>query len=169
MFYQNNLIKKENESIFTDKSLPNFYYIGLIKQIFPEAKIINCKRKPLSSIMSIFKNNLGRISWAHKLDNIFMYFDLYYKFIEKYKKILPNFIYDLDYEKFVQNPETESKNLFNFCELPWNSKCLEFYKDKELISRTASNIQIREKINTYSLNKYEPYLQFLEKYNWFGD
>ena len=48
--------------------------------------------------------------------------------IDNYKKIFPNFIYDVRYEDFVNNPEEESKNLLKFCNLPWNKKCLEFYK-----------------------------------------
>ena len=37
-----------------------------------------------------------------------------------------------------------------FCELPWDKKCLEFYKRKDLISKTASNVQIREAIYKHS-------------------
>ena len=51
-----------------------------------------------------------------------------------------------------------------FCELPWNKKCLEFYKRKDLISKTASNIQIREAIYKNSADKYLPYKFFLNKY-----
>ena len=58
-----------------------------------------------------------------------------------------------------------------FCELQWNKKCLEFYKRKDLTSRTASNVQIRKAIYKHSKNKYLPYKQFLnvygEKYYWF--
>ena len=43
---------KKNNYTFTDKTLDNFFYIGLIKSIFPQAKVINCKREPISSIMS---------------------------------------------------------------------------------------------------------------------
>ena len=44
-----------------------------------------------------------------------------------------------------------------FCELPWDKKCLEFYKRKDMISKTASNVQIREAIYRHSLDKYLPY------------
>ena len=33
-----------------------------------------------------------------------------------------------------------------FCELPWDKKCLEYYKRKDLVSKTTSNIQIRKAI-----------------------
>tara|TARA_B100001123_G_scaffold410956_1_gene506646 strand:+ start:167 stop:1834 length:1668 start_codon:yes stop_codon:yes gene_type:complete len=166
------LIKKENDYIFTDKSLDNFFFIGLIKEIFPSAKVINCKRNTLASMISILKNNLGDVSWAHSLEHIFKFFDLYFQQIESFKKIHPNFIYELQLENFVQNPEIESKKLMEFCNLPWDKKCLEFYKRKDLTSKTASNIQIRKAIYKDSDQKYLRYKQFLDeygkKYKWFN-
>ena len=169
-YKQRGLIKKNANFIFTDKSLENFFYIGLIKIIFPHAKIINCKRDPLSSIISIIKNNLNKIAWAHTTEYIFKYFDMYFQYIEYWNNLFPNFIYDLQYEKLVNNLETESKKLLEYCNLPWNKECLEFYKRNDLISKTTSNLQIRKPINQDSLNKYEPYkkllLQYTDKFKW---
>ena len=53
----------------------------------------------------------------------------------------------------------ESKELMNFCELPWSKKCLEFYKRKDITSKTASNIQIRQAIYKDSKEKYHTSLQ----------
>ena len=166
------LVQESSGYTFTDKSLENFFYIGVIKEIFPSAKMINCKRNALSSIMSILQNNLISLGWAHNLDHIFKYFDIYYRIIEHFKKNFPNFIYELEYEKFVNEPEIESKKLMSFCNLPWDKKCLEFYKRKDFISKTASNVQIREAIYKRSLDKYLPYKKFLDnygnKYSWFN-
>jgi len=171
MYKKKRLIHEKNDYTFTDKTLENFFYIGMIKEIFPHAKVINCKRSPLSSIMSILQNNLPGVPWAHNLKHIFKYFDIYYKIINNFKKKFPNFIFELDLDKLVNNPETESHKLMEFCDLPWDKKCLEFYKRKDLISKTTSNIQIRKAINKDSIKKYLPYKQFLskfgDKYNWF--
>ena len=80
-YKEKKIIQQNNNYIFTDKTLDNFFYIRLIKDIFPLSKIINCKRDPLSSIMSILKNNLPNVPWAHDLDHIFRYFDIYYELI----------------------------------------------------------------------------------------
>ena len=171
-YKQKRLINEKNDFTFTDKTLDNFFYIRLIKEIFPHAKVINCRRSPLSSIMSILQNNLPGIPWAHNLEHIFKYFDIYYRTIENYKKILPNFIYELNLENLVNDPENESKKLMKFCDLSWDKKCLEFYKRKDLISKTTSNIQIRKAINKNSSKKYLRYSQFLskygDKYNWYN-
>lgn len=170
-YKQKDLIQQKSNFIFTDKSLDNFFYIGLINKIFPHAKVIDCSRSALSSIMSILQNNLIEIPWAHSLENIFKYFDIYYQIIDSYKNDFPNFIYELKFEKFVKNPEKESKKLFKFCNLSWNKKCLEFYKRNDFISKTTSNIQIRKSIYQDLDSKYLPYKHFLNeyrsKYNWF--
>ena len=107
--------------------------------------------------MSIMKNNLVEVPWAHNIENIFKYFDIYHEIILHFEKTCPGFVYNLDYEKLVSEPEAESKKLMSFCDLPWDKKCLEFYKRKDLISKTASNIQIREAIYKNSAEKYLPY------------
>ena len=163
-YKQKGLIQEKSNYTFTDKTLDNFFYIGLIKEIFPNAKVINCKRSAIFSIMSILKNNLPAVPWAHNLEHIFKYFDIYYKTIENYKRTIPNFIYELEFEKLINDPENESKKLMKFCGLPWNVKCLEFYKRKDLICKTSSNLQIRKAIYKHSKKKYLPYKQFLKKY-----
>jgi len=171
-YNQKRLLQDKSDYTFTDKSLDNFFYIGLIKEIFPDAKVINCKRNALSSIMSIFQNNLISLAWAHNIEYIFKYIDIYYQMIAHYKNIFPNFIYELKYEKFVNDPEIESKKLLKFCGLPWEKKCLEFYKRKDIVSQTTSSIQIRQAIYKNSLDKYAPYKKLLDKYgnkySWFN-
>ena len=99
-------------------------------------------------------------------------FDNYFKIIDNYEEENSSTIYHLKLEKLTTEPEKESKKLMNFCELPWDKKCLEFYKRKDVISKTASNVQIREAIYKHSLEKYLPYKKLLaeygKKYSWFN-
>ena len=170
--YENRgLISKKNNYTFTDKSLNNFFYLKFIKDIYPNAKIINCKRDVVSSIISIFQNNLAELAWTHDLENIFKYFDNYFKIIDAYNNKNPQTMYQIELEELTENPKVESKKLMKFCDLPWDEKCLEFYKRKDLISKTASNVQIRESVYKQSSNKYLPYKKFIQdlgkKYSWF--
>ena len=171
MYKKRRLILEKSNFIFTDKSLENFFYLDIISKIFPKAKVIDCRRDITSSIMSTLKNNQVFLAWAHQLENILRYYDLYHKLVENFEKNNPNFIYQLQYEKFINDPENESKKLMKFCGLPWDIKCLEFYNRQDLISRTASNMQIRKSIYKDSNNKYTQYKNFLSKhgnnYSWF--
>ena len=163
-YQQRGLIQAASDYTFTDKSLENFFFIKFIKEIFPSAKIINCTRNTLSSIMSILQTNLTEIAWAHHLKHIYQFFNLYHQKIKHFKTTFPNFIYDLNYEKFINDPETESKKLMEYCNLPWNKRCLEFYKRKDIVSDTASDVQIRKTIHKDSLDKYLPYKPFILKH-----
>jgi len=172
IYKKKGLLSKNYNFTFTDKSLNNFYYLNLIKDIFPNAKIINCSRNPLSSIMSIMKNNLTELAWAHDLENIFRYFDNYFETMKIFNETNPNYIYNLNFEKFTQHPEHESKELMKYCELKWSHKCLEFYERKDIISKTTSNVQIRKPVYQDTSDKYLPYKFFLDeygkKYNWYN-
>ena len=163
-YQQRNLLQSASDYTFTDKSLENFFYIKFIKEIFPSAKVINCTRDILSSIISILQTNLTELAWAHHLKYIYQFFNLYHQKIEHLKTTFPNFIYDLNYEKFINNPETESKKLMEHCNLPWNKRCLKFYERKDIVSNTASDVQIRKTIHKHSLNKYLPYEPFILKH-----
>ena len=172
IYKQKGLISKKSNYQFTDKSLNNFFYLEFIKEVYPNAKIINCKRNVTSSIMSIFQNNITELSWVHDLNNIFKYFDNYFEIVESYNEVNPNSMYELIYENLVKNPVEESKKLMEFCKLPWDKKCLEFYKRKDLISKTASNVQVRKAIYKDAAEKYVPYKKYLssygKKYAWFN-
>ena len=78
----------------------------------------------------------------------------------------------MELEKFNSNPKEESKKLMSFCDLPWDIKCLEFYKRKDLFSKTASNVQIRGAIFQQPSDKYLPYKKYIndvgKKYSWFN-
>ena len=169
-YEQLNLLSREKNSIFTDKSLGNFFFIEIIIKIFPEAKIINCERDIFQTIVSIFQNFLPNIKWSHSIENILEYIDNYLKIIKKFNVKYPNNIYNINLDKLTQNSEYESRNLFKFCELEWDHECLEFYKRKDLISKTASNQQVRNKIFISEKKKYIPYKEFFrpyaDKYSW---
>jgi len=153
-----------------NKSLENFLFIELIINLFPYCKIVICKRDIFQIIISIYQNFLPKIQWSHSIDNILEYIDNYIKIIEDFKKKYPDKIYIINLMKLTKDPINISKDLFNFCNLEWDQKCLEFYKRDDLISKTASNQQIRNKIFNNNPKKYTDYKEFfipyLNKYKW---
>ena len=162
--YSVKLISK-NSKRFTDKLPKNFLNIGLIKLILPKSKIIHCYREPKDNIFSLFKNHFpgNKINFASDLKETVEYYNLYQELMKFWNRLIPNFILNLKYENLVKNTENEVKRLLNFCELPWENNCLEFYKNKRPI-KTASDTQVRNKIYNTSINKWKKYEKLLEKY-----
>jgi len=165
-----NLLDKKKENTFTDKSLENFFYIELIVKLFPDSKIVICERNIFQIIMSTYQNFLPKITWSHSIDNILEYIDNYLKIIDNFKKKYPKKIYTVELDKLTKDPVNISKDLFYFCNLEWDQKCLEFYKRDDLYSKTASNQQIRNQILNNDTKKYSAYKEFfypyLNKYEW---
>ena len=164
------LVKKECNYIFTDKSLENFFFLDIILQIFPKTKIINCERNIFHSIVSIFQNFLPKIIWSHSIENILDYTNNYINIIKILKNRYTGRIYNIKLDDLTNDSKDLSKKIFKFCELDWDAKSLEFYKRKDLTSKTASNMQIRNKIYKIDKDRYIHYKEFFKdytnKYKW---
>ncbi len=167
---QNLNIKNEEKIFFSEKSLENFFYIELILNIFPNAKFVHSYRNTIDNIFAIYKQFLSNVSWSHSIEDILEYIDNYINVIKYFKKKYPNKIFSILLEDFTENPKNFSMELFKFCNLEWDEKCLEFHKRNDLFSNTASNNQIRSSVQKYNKKKYEAYNSllnsYLKKYNW---
>ena len=159
----NNLSKNSKRT--TDKLPINFLYIGFIKLILPNAKIIHCDRNPKDIILSVFKNHFpgGKIKFAYNLDELVEFYNLYADLMKHWNKVLPNFIYNIKYESIISNIESEVKSLLLFCNLDWEKDCLNFYNNKRTI-KTASDSQVRKKIYNSSVDTWKDYNKHLSEY-----
>jgi tetratricopeptide (TPR) repeat protein len=163
--YKNfNFINTDLNFTFIDKSLENFFNIEMIMKIFPNAKFLHTFRDPIDSVISIYQSMLPELSWTHKIEDILDYTNSYKKVINYFKIKYPNNIMDIDLKKFTNQAEESGKKIYEFCDLKWNKKYLEFYKRKDLHSKTISFNQIRKKISIYDIKKYQPYINLLDQY-----
>tara|TARA_B000000460_G_C21192051_1_gene254317 strand:- start:250 stop:516 length:267 start_codon:yes stop_codon:yes gene_type:complete len=74
--------------------------------------------------------------------------------------VLPGFIYDISYEKLIENQKEETEKLLNACKLEWNNKCMNFYKNKRSVN-TASVMQVRKPIYKSSVSSWKKYKKHL--------
>ena len=153
------------ENIITDKAPQNFRLIGFIKLFFPNCKIIHCHRNPKDNCLSLFKNSFAShiMNWTNKAEDIAEYYNLYSEIMKFWKVKIPNFIYDLDYDKLVQDKESEIRKILNFCELEWDEKCLSPDKNSKTPIKTVSIAQARQPIYKSSLNSSDNYEKYLSK------
>jgi len=155
------------KKIILDKAPFNFYWIGFIKLLFPYAKVIITNRNIKDISLSIYKNLFGpgKMDWSYDKNNIIKFVKLYKNLIQFWKDKIPNYIYEMNYENLVKNQETESKKIFDFCGLYWNSEVLKFY-EKKLPVPTASIFQANQPLYEKSINisdKYPHFSDFFSK------
>ena len=158
----------EDARHITDKMPHNFLFVGLIKIILPEAKVIHCMRNPMDNCLSIFKNLFrreGSHKYANDLTELGRYYKLYRGLMAHWEKVLPGFMYTLRYEEMVSDQETQTKRLLKFCDIPWDEACLDFHKTERRV-KTASFAQVRQPIYKDSVElwkRYETQLEPLQK------
>lgn len=149
----------EYQPIIIDKNPNNFLHIGLIKALFPNARIINVIRNPLDNGLSVFKQYFSRgHEYSYSLEGVINYWQGYLALMQHWKKIFGQDIYHLSYEALTENPETQIRKLLEYCELPFEAGCLSFYKSDRVVL-TPSVSQVKQPINKRSVNSWQKYEQ----------
>ena len=154
-----------NKNNILDKNPLNFQWLGFIKILFPNSKIIHCTRNLKDTALSIYKNafDINSIVWSNNQDDLVKYISIYLDLMRFWEKKLSNFIYKLNYEKLIENKEEEIQKILNFCELEWEEDCLNF-NEKASPIKTVSVTQARKPIYKTSLNSYEKYFNYLDMF-----
>ena len=147
-----------------DKMPGNFVFVGLIKQLFPNARIIHSRRHPLATIWSNFSTLFGDdLHYSYDLNMLGRYYQRYQQMMDHWQQVLPaDSVYPLDYETLITDIEGQSRKLLDFLELPWEADCLEFYRSKREV-KTASLIQVRKPVYRSSLDIWRNYQSQLMK------
>ncbi|MDC1162908.1 sulfotransferase [Candidatus Pelagibacter sp.] len=154
-----------SEPFITDKAPLNFRWIGFIKILFPNSKIIHCSRDPKDNCLSIFKNFFeGGLDFGYNQKELGTYYNLYLDLMNFWNEKFPNTIYDAKYEKIIEDPENEIKKMIKFCDLDWEENCLQFYNNKTPI-KTLSTAQARKPIYKSSKNSFEKFAPYLTDLN----
>ena len=145
-----------NEEFITDKAPLNFRWIGFIKLIFPNSKIIHCCRNSMDICYSNFKNSFsgGSLGFCYNMKKLGNYFNMYRDLMSFWKDQLRDEIYNLTYENLINSKEEEIKKLLKFCDLNWDENCLNPHKNKKPVG-TASLAQIRTPIYQSSIDKWK--------------
>ena len=144
-----------------DKMPENFLFLGLIRLLFPNAKIIHAIRNPLDTCLSCYFQDFKLVHWSFSLDDIAQRYSSYRDFMFYWKSVFPeNSILDVHYENVVESPENESRRIIDFLDLPWDDACLDFHKTERAV-RTASMWQVRQPIYQTSKMRARHYAKHL--------
>ncbi len=144
-----------------DKMPGNYFYLGFIELLFPNARIIHCMRNPLDSCLSCyFQDFFQNMDWCYDQENLAAYYRGYEKLMNHWKQVLNIPIMDIHYEDLVEDQEKVSRELVEFCALDWTDDCLQFHKTKRFVP-TASYDQVRKPIYKKSVARWRNYEQYI--------
>jgi tetratricopeptide (TPR) repeat protein len=146
----------------TDKALANFFLLGIIHRLLPNATLIHCRRHPIDTALSIFTTNFEtNFDYASNRGDLVFYCREYLRLMDHWQSVLPAArLVDVDYEALVSDPEPQSRRLVAACGLEWDDACLAPHHNARRIT-TASVWQARQPIYRTSVERwrrYEPWL-----------
>ncbi len=146
----------------TDKMPGNFVHLGLIALILPQARVVHCRRDPMDTGLSIYTQQFANgHEWAYDLDDIAAFYQQYRRIMRHWEQVLPLEVMEVQYEALVERQEQVSRALVDFCGLPWDDTCLEFYRQRRNVG-TAANWQVRQPIYHRSVGRWRQYERDLQ-------
>ncbi len=137
---------REGAPFFTDKMPNNFAYVGFIKTILPNAKIIDARRHPMDSCIGCFKQHFAKgQTFTYDLFELGEFYLEYESLMRHWDEVLPGEVLHVQYESVVADLETQVRRILAFCGLPFEAACVNFHETERAV-RTASSEQVRQPI-----------------------
>jgi tetratricopeptide (TPR) repeat protein len=147
--------------LVTDKMPTNFLHVGLIATLFPNARIIHCRRDPRDTCFSIYGLDFaGEHSYAYDQKNLGRYYRQYERLMDHWRHAAPAAILDVRYEDLIADQEAETRRMLDFCDLDWDEHCLAFHETERTV-RTWSYRQVRQPIYKTSVARWRKFAQHL--------
>jgi hypothetical protein len=148
--------------VITDKQPANFRSLGLIRKLFPEARIIHVVRDPVETCFSIFRRDFLK-SWrfANRFEDLAHYYACYERITRCWESVLGEEYLRLSYEDVVADFENAAKRIISHCGLSWREECLEFHRTDRIVS-TFSAAQVRKPIDRNARRQSETYGPLLD-------
>jgi tetratricopeptide (TPR) repeat protein len=140
-----------------DKMPDNFRYCGEIAILFPQARIVHCRRHPGDTFISAFQNEMNDAhAYSYTPESYAARYRSYMRLMAHWKAALPDQVMDLDYERLTAEPRAVIGELLDFLGLDWQEACLHPEANAGTI-RTFSRLQVRSAINSSSVGRWRNY------------
>lgn len=145
-----------------NKMPANFFHVGLISKLFPNAKFVHMIREPKDVCTSMFFQRFGsQMNFATDLELLANYHLAYQKMMKYWDSVLDINIHHVVYEDLLDNQEEITREMIEYCGLEWNEKCLSFYKSKRDVN-TPSYDQVRKPLYKKSVARWKHYEEQLK-------
>lgn len=146
----------------SDKMPLNLLRLGLIRLLFPEARIIHVMRHPLDAVISAYFTPFMRGNpWANQISHTAHLFTESWRHAEAMRELPGLHFHRVHYEDLVADPERAVKEVLSFLQLPWEPECLSF-ENSQRVARTASYAQVAQPIYQTSKNRYRHYVKWID-------
>ena len=145
----------------TDKMPFNFLHLGLVAALFPDARIIHCRRDPRDTCTSCHFTTFNKhLQFASDLHTLGRYYLDYRRLMDHWKTVLTVPMLEMDYESLVTDTEPTISRLVEFCGVDWEPGCAQFHETERGIL-TPSRWQVRQPIYRHAVGRWRNYEKHL--------
>jgi len=144
-----------------DKMPDNIEMLGLIALLWPNARVIVCRRDLRDVAISCWQTPFASILWANDYEQLARRFANYQRILSYWKMTKPIHWLDFSYEDLIRDVEQQSRRLIEFVGLEWNPICHDFHATNRVV-RTASNVQVRQPIHSGSVGRWKNYANLIQ-------
>lgn len=161
-YLRDTLDYRSGKPFFIDKMPNNFRNIGIIQLMLPNAKIIDARRDPMDCGFSNFKQLYATgHHFSYSLEDIGRYYRNYVEMMTHWDRVLPGRVLRVQHEDVINDLEDSVRRILDYCDLPFEQSCVEFYKTDRRV-HTASSEQVRRPINRDGVDRWKSYEEWLE-------
>ncbi|ULU25352.1 tetratricopeptide repeat-containing sulfotransferase family protein [Dyella terrae] len=135
---------RRERPVFTDKLPNNWIYIGAIRAMLPEARVVVCRRDPLETCFSCYRQPLdANNGYTRTFDDLAMFWRDFDRSVTRSTSLHPDAVREHHYEAMIDDPETQIRELLAFSRLPFEEACLRFHENRRDV-RSPSATQVRQ-------------------------
>jgi tetratricopeptide (TPR) repeat protein len=146
-----------------DKMPDNYALLGWLATTFPKARFIHSRRDVRDVALSCWMTNFSGLHWADDLEHIAHRVKGYQRIMEHWRSMLPEPLFEIDYERLVADQEGESRRMVAWLGLEWDPACLNFHRAERLV-KTASVTQVRQPMYSRSVGRWKHYEEALKSF-----
>ena len=135
---------RRERPIVADKLPNNWIYIAAIRAMLPAARIVVCRRDPLETCFSCYRQRLDSSNgYTRTFEDLASFWRDFDRSVTRSAALYPEYVREHSYEALLSQPETQIRELLDFCGLPFEAACLQFHENRREV-RSPSATQVRQ-------------------------
>jgi len=143
--------------------LTNYYNVGFIHLLFPNALILHVIRDPMDTLFSAYKHDFppGNLDYTSDFTSLAHMYTNYRNIMDHWDRVLPGRVTHTRYEDMVDNMPSMAHAIISATGLSWEDDVLNFHKKKQAVN-TLSSGQVRKGVYKDSLQSWKRYQHYLQ-------
>ncbi|NNF65899.1 MAG: tetratricopeptide repeat protein [Gammaproteobacteria bacterium] len=145
-----------------DNTPLNFFYLGGIAKMLPDAIFVHCRRYPADCLLSCYFHNFldPALGFSFDVENLQHYWMNYSRLMRHWGTHWADRIVDVQYEELVATPEAVMSDLLERLELQWSDDILHPENTGRYVS-SDPHAQAWQSIHSRSVGRFARYRPFL--------